>query len=78
MNLNLLQQFDDLPDSALVSINTLSAYLERGVSTIWRDIKTDPAFPRPIRLSARCTRFSVGAVRIYLSQKAESSATGAA
>lgn len=30
-----------------------------GVSSLWRKLKEDPTFPRPRRLSARCTVFDV-------------------
>jgi predicted DNA-binding transcriptional regulator AlpA len=46
----------------------------KGVSTAWRDIRHDPDFPKPIRLSAGCTRFKVGDIRAYLAMKADASA----
>jgi len=66
-----IQNFDSLPDSALIDVQAIATYLSRGVSTIWRDLKLDPDFPRPVRLSARCTRFRVGDVRRYIAGKAE-------
>ncbi|QBQ54331.1 helix-turn-helix transcriptional regulator [Nitrosococcus wardiae] len=70
MNERTLLQFDALPDSALADINTIAAYLGRGVSTVWRCAKSDPLFPKPIRLSARCTRWKVGEIRAYVAAKA--------
>jgi prophage regulatory protein len=48
--------------------------LGKGVSTAWRDVRTDPDFPKPIRLSAGCTRFKVGDIRAYLAKKVNASA----
>jgi predicted DNA-binding transcriptional regulator AlpA len=61
-----VSHFDNLPDAALIAINALAAVLGKGVSTAWRDIRNDPDFPKPIRLSAGCTRFRVGDIRQYL------------
>lgn len=68
-----VSHFDDLPNAALIGINALAAVMGKGVSTVWRDIRNDPAFPTPIRLSAGCTRFRVGDIRRYLAAKAEAS-----
>lgn len=70
-----VSHFDKLPDAALIAINALAAVMGKGVSTAWRDIRTDPDFPKPIRLSAGCTRFRVGDIRQYLAGKAGASAT---
>lgn len=69
-----VSHFDQLPDSALIAINALAVVIGKGVSTAWRDIRNDPDFPRPIRLSAGCTRFRVGDIRQYLVGKADAAA----
>lgn len=69
-----VSHFDKLPDAALIAIKALATVMGKGVSSAWRDIKTDPDFPQPIRLSAGCTRFKVGDIRAYLTKKANSSA----
>jgi predicted DNA-binding transcriptional regulator AlpA len=68
-----VSHFDKLPDAALIAIAALAAVMGKGVSTAWRDIRNDPDFPKPIRLSPGCTRFRVGDIRAYLSKKAASS-----
>ena len=70
-----VSHFDQLPNSALIAINALAAVMGKGISTAWRDVGNDPDFPRPIRLSAGCTRFRVGDIRKYLDSKADASAT---
>jgi predicted DNA-binding transcriptional regulator AlpA len=69
-----VSHFDKLPDAALIAIKALAAVLGKGVSTAWRDIKSDPDFPQPIRLGAGCTRFKVGDIRAYLTKKSSASA----
>lgn len=69
-----VSHFDKLPDAALIAIRALAAVLGKGVSTAWRDVRNDPVFPKPIRLSAGCTRFRVGDIRQYLAGKADASA----
>lgn len=69
-----VSHFDQLPDTALVPIRALAAVMGKGVSTAWRNTQNDPDFPRPIRMSAGCTRFKVGDIRAYLAKKAAASA----
>lgn len=69
-----VSHFDQLPDTALVPIKALAAVMGKGVSTAWRNTQNDPDFPRPIRMSAGCTRFKVGEIRAYLAMKADASA----
>ena len=69
-----VSHFDKLPDAALIAIRALAAVMGKGVSTAWRDIRNDPDFPKPIRLSAGCTRFKVGDIRAYLAMKADATA----
>ena len=69
-----VSHFDKLPDAALIAIRALAAVLGKGVSTAWRDVRNDPDFPKPIRLSTGCTRFKVGDIRAYLAKKASASA----
>ncbi len=66
--------FDNLPDAALVDIETFARITGSGVSTTWRRLKADPTFPRPTRLGTRCTRFRVGDIRAWLASKAEATA----
>lgn len=68
-----VSHFDTLPNAANISIKAFAAVNGQGVSTLWRHCKQDPEFPRPIRLSAGCTRFNVGEIRAYLAKKAAAS-----
>lgn len=69
MNQINIKGFDQLPDEAMTSVKVIAALTENGVSTVWRRVALDPDFPKPIRLSARCTRFRVGDIRAYLKNR---------
>ena len=60
-----IKGFDQLPDEALVSISVIAALFGIGVSTAWRHAARNPDFPKPTKLSERCTRFKVGSIRAY-------------
>lgn len=65
-----LNHFDKLPDSALVPVTAFPALMGIAVSTAWRRCRTEPDFPKPIRLSQKCTRFEVGAIRRFVAARA--------
>ena len=67
---NDISGFDELPDQALVSINTVSAVLSLGVSSIWSKAKTEPLL-KPISLIRGVTRFRVGELRRYMAGHGE-------
>lgn len=69
-----ISHFDKLPDAAMISIKALATVVDKGISTVWRNCKQDPDFPKPIRLGPGCTRFKVGDIRAYLAAKASASA----
>lgn len=69
MNQVNISQIGNLPDAAYISVKVIAALTGNGVSTIWRYAATDPAFPKPTKLSARCTRFRAGDVRAWLATK---------
>ena len=56
--------FADLPDEALINVNTVAVVRSGGVSTVWREAK-DGRFPKPIRIG-HSTRWRVGDVRQWL------------
>lgn len=64
-----ISQIGNLPDAAYISVKVIAALTGNGVSTVWRYAANDPDFPKPIKLSARCTRFRVGEVRAWLAKK---------
>ena len=45
-----------------------------GVSrqTIWRLVKSDPKFPKPIRLTAGCTRWQLSEIEAWETSKRKS------
>lgn len=69
MNKLNISGFDKLPDEAMTSVKVIAALTGNGVSTVWRYAALNPDFPKPIKLSARCTRFRVGEVRAWLAKK---------
>ena len=39
-------------------------------ATVWRYVKSDPTFPRPLKLAPKCTRFRASDFEAWLSSKA--------
>jgi predicted DNA-binding transcriptional regulator AlpA len=64
-----IKGFDQLPDEAMTSVKVIAALTGNGISTVWRYAALNPDFPKPIKLSARCTRFRVGDIRAYLKSR---------
>jgi predicted DNA-binding transcriptional regulator AlpA len=58
-----ISHFDQLPNSAMVSVKVFSALISAAESTIWRRAKLEPDFPQPNKLGEKCTRFKVGNIR---------------
>ena len=69
MNQLNISNFDQLPDGAMTSVKVIAALTGNGVSTVWRYAALNPDFPKPFKLSARCTRFRVGDIRAYLASR---------
>ncbi len=61
-----ISKFENLPDEARVSAETFSVLLDVHLNTVWRRAKSDPSFPKPIKLGSRCTRFRVGDIRNFM------------
>jgi len=64
-----LAQFDNLPDSAFVRLNTVKRIYGVSSATIWRGCKKG-TIPKPSKLSERCTAWNVGQIRAALAAKA--------
>ena len=64
-----LAQFDHLPDSAYIRLNTVKRLYGVSASTIWRNCQR-MTMPCPIKLSLGCTAWSVKAIRADLAAKA--------
>ena len=64
-----LAQFDNLPDSAYIRLNTVKRLYGVSSATIWRGVKQGN-IPSPKKLSLRCTAWNVGQVRAALAAKA--------
>ncbi|HOB66637.1 AlpA family phage regulatory protein [Ottowia sp.] len=54
---------------ASVRIGQAAAILGTSKSTVWRMIKNDSTFPRPRKLSPRCTVFDVGELLAWRDSK---------
>ena len=59
--------FDQLPDSALIRLQTLiaSGVVPFSASTLWRKCRNNQ-FPSPIRVSAQVTAWRAGDIRDWL------------
>lgn len=53
----------------LLSVQDVSEYLSIGVPTVWDYAKADPDFPKPIKLTARCTRWRKSALNAWIALK---------
>ncbi len=64
-----LVQFDQLPDSAYIRLPVIQRLYGVSSATIWRGVKNG-TIPKPVKLSERCTCWSVSLVRAALAAKA--------
>ena len=64
-----LRDFDNLPDSAMVRLPTVTALYGCSKATIWRLVKNKRL--NTYKLSERCTTFNVGELKKSLSLKVE-------
>lgn len=60
-----LEQFESLPDDALIGIRVVSVLIDRSPASIWRDV-AQGRLARPVRIGARSTRWRVGNIRASL------------
>lgn len=63
--LDHLTSFDDLPDTALVDVHTITALAKRSRASVWRDVKSG-RLPQPIAIGPKTRRWRVADVRAYL------------
>lgn len=54
-----------LPNT-LLSAKQVGARLSVSVATVWRYARTNPTFPKPVKLSAGCTRFRSSDIDAFL------------
>lgn len=52
--------------NTLLSAEQVGARLSVSACTVWRYARTNPAFPKPIKLSAGCTRFRSSDIDAFL------------
>ena len=64
-----LRDFDQLPDSAMVRIPTVTALYGCSKATIWRLVQKKRL--KTYKLSERCTTFNVGELKRALALKVE-------
>lgn len=62
-----LSQFDSLPSSAYVQVNTVAGLIGVSRATIWRMVQRGQ-LPAPKKLSDRATRWNVGELRAVLAR----------
>lgn len=60
-----LQEFDQMPGSALMSAKELSSLINRSRASIWRDVHAG-RLPQPIAIGPQARRWRVSDVRAYL------------
>lgn len=63
--LDHLTSFDDLPGTALVDVQTITALAKRSRASIWRDVQAG-RLPKPIAIGPKTRRWRVADVRAYL------------
>ena len=61
------------PRVPLLNVNALASVLGVSRQTIWRWKKSNPTFPRPIRVGSKGLRFSLDAVKEWLGARARRS-----
>jgi len=54
----------------VVRIKQAAHHLGMGESTVWRKVKTDPDFPKPIKLSERVTAWRLADLDAYIERRA--------
>lgn len=64
-----LQEFDSLPNSALVRVPTVAKLFGVSTVTVWRHV-AGGKLPAPVRFSERVTAWRVGDLREVLAEKA--------
>lgn len=57
------------PLPQLITVKQIAALAEAGESTVWKWAKVDPAFPKPLRLSKRSTRWRLAEIEAWLAAK---------
>ena len=60
-----VQQFDMLPDSALMNVREISLLSGKSTATLWRDVHSE-RLASPIKVGPNSTRWRVGDVRRFL------------
>jgi prophage regulatory protein len=59
-------KFDTLPNSAFVRQKQIvGTVYPKSNASLWRDVKSG-SFPKPIKLSAKCSAWRVGDIREWL------------
>ena len=65
-----LANFDQLPDSAFIRLPVMKGLYGVSSASIWRGVKSG-LICKPVKISERCTAWSVRLVRADLASKAE-------
>jgi predicted DNA-binding transcriptional regulator AlpA len=61
-----VQNFDVLPNTALVSVREISLLSGKSTATLWRDVR-DGRLPKPHKIGPKSPRWNVSDIRRFLS-----------
>ncbi len=64
-----IQQFDVMPDSALMNVHEISLLSGKSTATLWRDVQ-DGRLPEPHKIGPKSPRWRVDDVRNFLNGSA--------
>lgn len=53
----------------LMTVQSVAARLTVTVPTVWRYARTNPEFPRPVKLSPGCTRWRAEDIEAWVASK---------
>lgn len=67
-----VQQFDALPNAALMTVKEISLLSGKSTATLWRDVQNG-LLPEPHKIGPNSTRWCVGDVRRFLEGACERS-----
>ena len=60
-----VRNWPDLPDEANVDVKVVALMTGRSIPSVWRDV-AQGRLPQPRRLTPRCSRWSIGQIRVHL------------
>jgi prophage regulatory protein len=64
------REFAEASPDALLKVDVVASFADVSRATVYRRVR-DGSFPKPVRLSARCTRWRAGDVMAWLRAMAQ-------